>query len=184
MNEPFGISSLHWLNAANTAIAAIRATGAKNLILVPGSHHSNAHSWFRPKDGPSNAMIMGGVRDPTNNFAIELHHYFDSDHSGTRPDCTEASAGGRLLSPVTEWLRERKLRAFLAEFGGSAEPACLEALDKTLQFMGENNEVWLGWAWWAGGPRWPKDFPFLLDPAVAGTDRPQMIIMSRHLEKK
>jgi endoglucanase len=180
MNEPFGMPPLNWLSTANTTIAAIRATGATNLILVPGSHHSSAHNWFKPKDGPSNAMVMGGVRDRANNFAIEIHQYFDGDLSGTRSHCPDPDIGVRVLAPVTQWLRERNLRGFLGEFGASAEPGCLEAIDNTLQLLNQKSDSWMGWAWWSAGPRWPKDYPFLIEPS-AGRDKPQMSVLMRYL---
>ncbi len=37
MNEPHDLPTENWLTAANVAIAAIRATGATNLITVPGN---------------------------------------------------------------------------------------------------------------------------------------------------
>ena len=42
MNEPNGLPTETWLDAANIAIAEIRRTGAKNLILVPGNGWSSA----------------------------------------------------------------------------------------------------------------------------------------------
>ena len=37
MNEPHDMPTEQWVAAANAAIAAIRAAGAQNLILVPGN---------------------------------------------------------------------------------------------------------------------------------------------------
>ena len=37
MNEPHSMPTEQWLSAANAAIAAIRAAGADNLVLVPGN---------------------------------------------------------------------------------------------------------------------------------------------------
>lgn len=37
MNEPHTMPTEQWVSAANDAIVAIRATGATNLILVPGN---------------------------------------------------------------------------------------------------------------------------------------------------
>lgn len=45
MNEPHDIKAPDWLEAANTAIRSIRTVGARNLILVPGTNWSGAHSW-------------------------------------------------------------------------------------------------------------------------------------------
>jgi endoglucanase len=37
MNEPYGMSTENWVGAANEAIRRIRATGATNVIAVPGN---------------------------------------------------------------------------------------------------------------------------------------------------
>ena len=44
MNEPHTMKSETWLTAANAAIAAIRATGAKQTIFICGNGWSGAHS--------------------------------------------------------------------------------------------------------------------------------------------
>ena len=46
MNEPNSMTSELWVSDANAAIAAIRATGAKNLLTVPGNAYTGACSWF------------------------------------------------------------------------------------------------------------------------------------------
>ena len=48
MNEPYGLPTEQWVTSANAAIVAIRATGATNLILVPGNAWTGAHSWTHP----------------------------------------------------------------------------------------------------------------------------------------
>ncbi len=48
MNEPRGggtISTEAWLSDAQDAMNAIRATGATNLVLVPGNYYTGAWSW-------------------------------------------------------------------------------------------------------------------------------------------
>src|SRR5262249_46976067 len=55
MNEPNAISSSQWVSAANAAIAAIRSSGATNLILVPGISWTGAHSWV--SSGNSTEML-------------------------------------------------------------------------------------------------------------------------------
>lgn len=122
MNEPHGISSLKWLGIANATIAVIRETGAKNLILVPGNNWTGAGTWFRPKAGPPNSAVMGGVQDPGNNFAIEVHQYFDADFSGTHFECPDPNIGVRTLSAFTRWLRRKKFAPSLANLAPPAMP--------------------------------------------------------------
>lgn len=40
MNEPYGMPTMLWAQAAQAAINAIRATGAKQLIFVPGNGYT------------------------------------------------------------------------------------------------------------------------------------------------
>jgi endoglucanase len=60
MNEPHDQSASVWLGSANAAIAAIRAAGASQEILVPGSHYDGAWTWTTT----DNAAVVGtGVQD-------------------------------------------------------------------------------------------------------------------------
>ena len=59
------------LEAANIAIAEIRQTGAKNLILVPGNGWSSARDWAGGGYGTPNSEVMLKVEDPADNFAYE-----------------------------------------------------------------------------------------------------------------
>ena len=43
MNEPHEIDTAVWFKLAQLAIDAIRKTGAKNLVMVPGSCFAGAH---------------------------------------------------------------------------------------------------------------------------------------------
>ena len=64
MNEPHGMPTEQWVAAANAAIAAIRAAGAQNLILVPGNGWTGAHSWSDSWYGTPNAVAMLNIVDP------------------------------------------------------------------------------------------------------------------------
>jgi endoglucanase len=180
VNEPNPMPTETWLNAANAAIAAIRGTGAQNLILVPGNQWTGGHSWSATYYGTPNSVAMLGVTDPANNFAFEIHQYFDADFSGTAATCVSPTVGAQMLEGVTSWLREHSYRGFLAEFGGPPNDLCMQAIDRTLDFVGANTDVWMGWAAWAGGPRW-GDYALSVQPLVNGKDRPQLVVLRRHL---
>ena len=64
MNEPYDIAAPAWAEIANGAIAAIRRAGARNLILVPGTAYSGAHSWTETLPTGNNGRDMLAVRDP------------------------------------------------------------------------------------------------------------------------
>jgi endoglucanase len=180
VNEPHTMVTETWLAAANAAIAAIRATGAANLILVPGNQWTGGHSWAATYYGTPNSVAMLGVVDPANNFAFEIHQYFDGDFSGTGATCVSPTIGAEMLQGVTTWLRDNSYRGFLAEFGGPPSDMCLQAIDRTIDFLGSNADVWMGWAAWAGGPRW-GDYALSVQPLANGKDRPQLVVLRRHL---
>jgi endoglucanase len=177
MNEPYGISAAAWLEIANRAIAAIRGTGAANLLTVPGTNYTGAHSW-----SSSGNSIFANVVDPANRFAIEVHQYFDDNSSGTAPAATSGTCGSDRLRSFQDWARENKLKAFLGEFGAAANPASLNALSDICQEMSANADVWLGWTAWSAGPFWPPDYMFNLGPAPDGSLREQTRILSGYAQ--
>jgi endoglucanase len=123
---------------------------------------------------------MLNVVDPSENFAFDVHQYFDRGFTGTHADCQSVEIGVKSLTPFTEWAREHRKRGFLGEFGAGANPICLNALDRVLKFMAANNDVWLGWTYWAAGSMWPKDYYTNVEP-LEGKDRPQMSILERYI---
>jgi endoglucanase len=191
MNEPHDMPTEQWVSAANAAIAAIRAAGAQNLILVPGNGWTGAHSWSDGWYGTPNAVAMLSIVDPSHNFAFEVHQYLDADSSGTSPGIAGATIGSQRLAGFTNWLRARGFQAVLGEFavagqtiGNAGGQIGDEALADMLGFVGNNSDVWLGWTWWAGGPWW-GEYMFTLEPQNLGqaneTDRPQLAVMQPHL---
>src|SRR5450432_4483093 len=77
VNEPHDMPTKQWIGAANAAIAAIRAGGAKNLIVVPGNSWTGAQSWLQNWYGDPNAEQILNVKDPLNYWIIEVHQYLD-----------------------------------------------------------------------------------------------------------
>ena len=180
MNEPYGLPTEQWVGSANAAIAAIRATGATNLILVPGNAWSGAHSWTQNWYGTANSVAMLNIRDPGNNYAFEVHQYFDSGYSGATTTCLSATTGADQLRSLTSWLRANGKKAFLGEFATGTSATCLTALDGLLTYMEQNADVYLGWTWWAAGPWWGSSWTSL-EPTSTGADKPQMDVLERHL---
>lgn len=187
MNEPVGIdngggrpggTTETWLLAANSAITSIRGAGATNLVLVPGNGYTGAWSWSADFYGTPNATVMTGIVDPANNFAYEVHQYFDLDRAGDSTEVESVTAGEELLEGFTTWLRQNNARGFLAEFGVASDATSLAALDNLLDHVDDNSDVWLGWTYWAGGPWW-GDYAFSVEPDANG-DRPQMAVLEQH----
>ncbi|MEE7475582.1 cellulase family glycosylhydrolase [Methylobacterium hispanicum] len=180
MNEPHQQTAQQWLGSANAAIAAIRATGAGQQILVPGSYWTGAHSWV----STDNDTVIGpGIRDPLRNFAFEVHQYLDSDSSGTHANVVSANIGVERLTAVTQWAEATGSRLFLGEFGVAQDPVSLAALANMVAYM-KAHPVWEGATYWAAGPWW-GDYMFSIEPTGLGTgsvvDRPQMDVLEAFL---
>ncbi|MFC4820398.1 glycoside hydrolase family 5 protein [Dokdonella ginsengisoli] len=172
MNEPHDLPTEQWVDAANAAIAGIRATGAGQLILVPGNGWTGAWSWSDNWYGTPNATAMLSIAD-TGPHAFEVHQYFDAGHGGESEVC-EPGTGAAQLQDMSTWLRANGLRGFLAETAGADNPACESAIESALAHLQANADVWLGWAWWSAGPWW-EDYMFSLEPTGNFTvDKPQM----------
>lgn len=175
MNEPYRMPISQWLDAANTAAAAIRnQAGARNLILVPGTAWTGAHSWMTPIDGEPNGVAMARFDDPGKNFAFEVHQYLDDDFSGTKANCSRADDAVDALKSFTGWLKEHGFRGFLGEFGAPAgKVRCIDALKSMVDVTEENKDVWTGWTYWVAGDWWPATEELNIQPTKDG-DRPQL----------
>lgn len=185
MNEPNTMPTGLWRETAQAAMSAIRATGATQLVLVPGNGWTGAHSWLESwydtaNESLSNAVAFENFADPADNFAFEMHQYLDSDSSGGNSTCVSSTAGVDGLSNATAWLEEHGFRGFLGEFAGGANPLCEEAVDAMLAHM-DQHPVWLGWTWWAAGPWWGDSWASL-EPAADGSDKPQVAWLLKHLD--
>lgn len=178
MNEPYGISAQDWLSSANSAISAIRQTGAINLVLVPGTAWTGAHSWLGGTYGTPNATVMANITDPQNNYAYEVHQYLDTDFSGKNDECSRAEDAVKALGSFASWLRSHRLRGFLGEFAVPRKPECQAALADMVNVVERSPDIWLGWSYWAAGEWWPAEEPLNIQP-VNGEDRPQMQTLSR-----
>ena len=186
MNEPNALTAPAWAAMAQSAIEAIRGTGAGNLILVPGTAYSGAHSWLSAAagGGTSNGQaLLATIRDPSNRIAFEVHQYLDQNSSGTSGQCVSASVGRERLRAFTDWLRSNGKVGFLGEFGVGTDATCLSALDDMLSFIADNGDVWLGWSYWAAGAWWKSDYPFNVQPGKDGSDKAQTPILSRHAKQ-
>lgn len=183
MNEPHDMSTSSWASTAQKTIQKIRETGAQQLVLVPGNGWTGAHSWFEnwyDSDGStSNADAFDDFEDPASNFVFEMHQYLDGDASGSSPSCDGASKGVDALSPVTDWLKEKGYKAFIGEFGAGDNSQCQTAVENMLSHMDDNNDVWIGWTWWAAGPWW-GDYFQSVEP-VGDEDKPQTAWLLKHL---
>jgi len=180
MNEPHDIATEQWLAAANAALAAIRSTGATNVVTVPGNAWTGAHSWLQDWYGTANGTVMKGIVDPGKNMVFEVHQYLDADSSGTQPDCASATIGAERLQAFTTWARSNGYRAVLGEVGAASNATCDLAVANALGHLKSNADVWAGWVWWAAGPWWGS-YMYSIEPA-GSTDKPQMAVLKPYLQ--
>lgn len=196
MNEPNTMATAQLVASENAAIAAIRAAGAKNLILVSGNQWSGAWAWSGTWYNGPNSEYMLDIVDPENNFAFEVHQYMDDNSSGGSSNITDNDpmTGVTRLTDFTGWLKEHNLKGFLGEFavansriGTEADDVGDEVINNMLGYMEENSDVWLGWAWWAGGPWW-GEYQFTLEPTNLGQpdqgpDRAAMAVLQPYFTR-
>ncbi len=185
INEPHDIQAATWLSAANAAIAGIRDTGATNLILVPGINWTSSFSWYDDHGYGSNAETMTGIVDSQDNFAVEVHLYFDEDNSGTTSDVVSPTIGREHLADFVYWCRTHDMRGFLGEVGAPATDEGDAVLDDTLNYIEtEADDVFFGWTYWAAGQWWPEDERFSIqpaDPTDFDQEDQQLTVMSPYL---
>jgi endoglucanase len=175
MNEPNNMPTQTVKNMAQAAIDAIRATGAENTIMVEGNAWSGAWHWHSSDSG-----MLAELVDPVGNIVFSPHQYLDSNGSGTQPSCLRNTIGVERIRAVTLWARENKVRLLLGEFGAGANATCQAAVTSMLDYMQQHPDVWIGWAWWAGGPWW-GDYFSSIEPQN-GMDRPQMQWLTPYLD--
>lgn len=162
MNEPYRQTPKEWAVFAQVGINAIRNAGAKQLILVPGTKWSGMHSWLSG-GANSNAQALIDLVDPLDNFAFEMHQYFDKDFSGTHhsfgDECVSEKKIISIFKATTKWLADNNKKAFLGEFGAQENDSCINALKSTLSYLNTHQSEWVGWTYWATS-RWMPNYPF------------------------
>ncbi len=192
MNEPFDLTTESVVSFSNLALGAIRGTGANNLVLVQGNGFSGGHSWEQDWYGTPNSEAMRGIVDPGDNFAFEVHQYvddnpgFDSDYSGTTSNVESAAIAADKLAGFTSWLRDNGYRGFLGEIGTPDSDLGVEAMFNGIDFVEGNDDVWAGWALWAGGPWWDNPesgdrYLLSVNPLTDGSMAPQLAVLSEFL---
>ena len=175
MNEPLGNTPFDWRDYAKGAINAIRArTDAVNLVTVPGSNYTGAHSWLNFNDTAFRYFI-----DPADNMIIEVHQYLNPGSSGNNGSCDLNSH--QRFEEFTQWCKQYGFQAMLGEFGVSdvnAETECNFEISQAMQYMQNNLDVWRGYTLWGAGAQWGTNYHYRLNPPGndydSGVDAPQL----------
>ncbi|WP_336965001.1 cellulase family glycosylhydrolase [Sphingobium aquiterrae] len=182
MNEPQQATAAQWLDIANEGIAAIRATGATQQILVPGVHWSGGSTWTT-SDNASVLGAPGAIIDPLHNFAFEIHQYLD-DTSGTHDWVVSPTIGVERLTDVTAWAREAGVPLYLGEFGVTASDTALSALANMMDFLKANADVWQGVSYFSAGTVWQDNYMFSAQPRLSVLDAAQMDVLEQYIAVK
>jgi endoglucanase len=172
MNEPHDTQGL-WKQTAQAGLTAIRTVDRRRLVLVPGDGWSGAWSWRQNNDD----LLLD---DPADRIMYEAHQYFDLDHSGTyKTDYVLSNAspdrGVELVRPFAEWLKLRRTRGIVTEFGVPGDdPRWMELTQRLLAYLAQQN---IPWTYWAGGPWWGT-YPLSAEPKN-GVDAPIMSVLTK-----
>jgi endoglucanase len=181
MNEPDNTwTATDWRDVALSCVAAIRATGATNTIVIQGVWWSGAYSWVSDWAGGTggNGAAWAGQLPP--NCLLEMHHYLDTPVSGeysSAPYC--ATGSGTWLQWATAWLRTNGYRALLGEFGYPDDSGglntCPPEASSVFDHLEANADVWWGFTMWSGGP-WVRTGgdPATMSLEPENGDRPQI----------
>jgi endoglucanase len=185
MNEPNKQTALEWVKTDNAIAAAIRATGATNKIIFPGTAWDGAWTWVTS----GNATQMLKAYDPGNNYAFEAHQYLDRDGSGTSPTCV-ADSGAARLAPFTTWLQKYGLHGIIGEVGWAANDGCATEANALLNHWraATTSTVaggYIGLTYWAAGPWWPDGYMYLAEPRPfpAGSEPVQLKTLKSYLSR-
>ena len=173
MNEPHDTGGT-WHSVAQAAVDAIRKHDTQRWIYVAGDGWSSARSW---RENNENFAIA----DKSDRIIYVAHQYFDASGQGTYQksyddDGAYPEIGVERLRPFLQWLRERRVRGTVTEYGvPNNDPRWLVVLDKALASLRQAN---VGGAYWAGGPWW-GDYPLSSEPKN-GNDAPVMSVLSKY----
>ena len=157
-----------WMTWSQGAVDAIRQTGAKNLILVPGLHYTGTRDWAGGNwwglNNTGNGMLAG-IKDPGNNLAFDLHSYFDKDYNGKEPGCASfdvhpyaADAPGAYggLQWAIDWARAAGVKLFISEMAmfpssTTGDEVCKQKMRRYIERIVNASDVFLGFAVWGVG---------------------------------
>jgi len=188
MNEPY--KDNNWLSHAQQVINAIRKIDTvKPIIAMPQQENSNGYANFN------------GYNDPGHNLWYEAHTYFDRgsngfyygtyDQEGAYP-----TIGVDRAQPFVQWCWQHasvngQMRCTEGEYGipggwisgdqyttygpAQTDPRWLIVLDNFLAYLDQNN---ISGTYWNAGPYGDINS---VEPTNLGQDRPQMIILTKHL---
>ena len=161
MNEPNSgehgneLTTERVLEIYNVVIKKLRGHGINNLVLLDGNGFSGAFSWTQNWYGTPNNLVFtpDNIKDPVNNYAINVHHYFDASHSGTERVCRPTLHDISGLNAYLEKYKNERhpIKATITEIGAPNNMTCANLINQFLNELPEQH--YLGWTAWAGGEK-------------------------------
>lgn len=144
MNEPHDQVTATLTATLNTTIAAIRAAGHRNRLIVPFNGYSNRHGFVSAQSAM--ATHLNGIVDSADNWVIDYHCYMDAFSAGTSVDVQANFMAD--VQTFTTWCRANGKKAFCGEFGAGVDAANLNGAREFFRHLEANDDVWVGWVWW------------------------------------
>ena len=170
-------SASEWFDSVNAAIAAIRSAGAIQQDLGAGYRLD----WGMDVEGIGKSRQQHQGGRPRPQFRVR-------GPPVSRQGWQRHTQGGRLcdggverITEITQWAETTGNRLFLGEVGVWTDNTSLDAFGNMLTYIQQHTDVWEGVTYWAGGPWWPKDYIYLIEPEN-GVDKPQMTVLLQHLK--
>ncbi|KAL7420419.1 hypothetical protein Q5752_005390 [Cryptotrichosporon argae] len=149
MNEPHDLDITTWATTCQGVVNAIRAAGATTqTIVIPGNGYDTASDYY---DDANDALL--NITDPatgdTSLLIFDVHKYLDSDGSGSSSTCT--TNGVDTFTSLATWLRAEGRQAIVSEIGAGDNSGCITDLSGALDYLVENDDVFVGFTIWAAG---------------------------------
>ncbi|WP_455497256.1 cellulase family glycosylhydrolase [Coprobacter sp.] len=148
-NEPYGLGTDVWKNAAQAIINAIREVDTETAIVIEGESYASSSTW------PTTSGKLIDLTDPSDNLIFQAHCYFDRDKSGLYQfenyDQEVRSENQHInrLKPYVDWLKENNQRGILGEFGvPRSDVRWLTMLDEVLEYLKDNG---VSGTYWVAG---------------------------------
>jgi endoglucanase len=141
----------------NETIAAVRAEGASNLIVLEGNGWNNArffdlNPWYNPQTSPptSGQAFAAGIVDSGANWCVSCHNYPDEGHGQSGP-AIDATILRTQFQNVMDWSASTGIKVICGEWAVIAEdPLGQAVVTDYLDWIETNQDKVLAWAWWQG----------------------------------
>ncbi|KAG8942458.1 hypothetical protein FRC04_003626 [Tulasnella sp. 424] len=150
MNEPYKLSISAWGATLQRVVNAIRPIAPRHVILLPGIEYAHADTFI----SSGTATVLDAITNPDgskNNLLFDLHQWLDRGNLGTSSVCVTNNVA--VFTPVVNWLRCNKRKAFLSATGGgnAASDNCLTLMCQQMSYLFSNSDVIVGYTGWAAG---------------------------------